>query len=311
MKFLTFGEIMLRLKAPGMERLLTNHTLEATFGGGEANVAVSLANYGMDVGFLTVLPDNPITDACVRELRGFGVDTSRIVTGDGRFGVYYVEGGANQLPSRVVYDRAWSAIAMAKPGDIDWDKAFEGVEWFHITGITPAISESARALSLESVQEAKKRGITVSCDLNYRKNLWKYARIRTTTGFAGGCVLLFFQSGVFCLCLAVQAAVCACRRVGQREYLRKLLFHGGYAARVFAVDDIFDPRRELELALFHLLAVLDEVHRNARVNIADHVPVQIQNAVNFDDVLAAKLIADNIFEQRHRAIELVKIQYLI
>ena len=155
MKFLTFGEIMLRLKAPGMERLLTNHTLEATFGGGEANVAVSLANYGMDVGFLTVLPDNPITDACVRELRGFGVDTSRIVTGDGRFGVYYVEGGANQLPSRVIYDRAWSAIAMAKPGDIDWDKAFEGVEWFHITGITPAISESARALSLESVQEAK------------------------------------------------------------------------------------------------------------------------------------------------------------
>lgn len=311
MKFLTFGEIMLRLKAPGMERLLTNHTLEATFGGGEANVAVSLANYGMDVGFLTVLPDNPITDACVRELRGFGVDTSRIVTGDGRFGVYYVEGGANQLPSRVIYDRAWSAIAMAKPGDIDWDKAFEGVEWFHITGITPAISESAMALSLESVQEAKKRGITVSCDLNYRKNLWKYARIRTTTGFAGGCVLLFFQSGVFCLCLAVQAAVCACRRVGQREYLRKLLFHGGYAARVFAVDDIFDPRRELELALFHLLAVLDEVHRNARVNIADHVPVQIQNAVNFDDVLAAKLIADNVFEQRHRAIELVELQYLI
>ena len=117
-----------------------------------------------------------ITDACVRELRGFGVDTSRIVTGDGRFGVYYVEGGANQLPSRVIYDRAWSAIAMAKPGDIDWDKAFEGVGWFHITGITPAISESAMALSLESVQEAKKRGITVSCDLNYRKNLWKYGK---------------------------------------------------------------------------------------------------------------------------------------
>ncbi len=157
MKVLTFGEIMLRLKAPGMTRLLTDHYLEATFGGGEANVAVSLANYGMDVGFLTVLPDNPITDACVRELRGFGVDTSRIVTGDGRFGVYYVEGGANQLPSRVVYDRAWSAIAMAKPGDIDWDKAFEGVEWFHITGITPAISESAMELSLESVKEAKKR----------------------------------------------------------------------------------------------------------------------------------------------------------
>ena len=174
MKFLTFGEIMLRLKGPGMERLLTNHYLEATFGGGEANVAVSLANYGLDVGYLTVLPDNPITDACIRELRGFGVDTSRILKGNGRFGVYYVEGGANQLPSKVIYDRAYSAIAMAKPGDIDWDSAFDGVEWFHITGITPAISETAMQLSLESVKEAKKRGITVSCDLNYRKNLWKY-----------------------------------------------------------------------------------------------------------------------------------------
>ncbi|MBR1455848.1 MAG: sugar kinase [Oscillospiraceae bacterium] len=175
MKFLTFGEIMLRLKGLGMERLLTNHYLEATFGGGEANVAVSLANYGQDVAYLTVLPDNhPITEACVRELRGFGVDTSRIVSGPGRFGVYYVEGGANQLPSKVVYDRAYSAIALAKPGDIDWDKAFAGVDWFHITGITPAISASAKDLSLESVKEAKKRGITVSCDLNYRKNLWKY-----------------------------------------------------------------------------------------------------------------------------------------
>ena len=175
MKFLAFGEIMLRLKGPGMERLLTNHYLEATFGGGEANVAVSLANYGQDVAYLTVLPgDNPITDACIRELRGFGVDTSRIVSGPGRFGVYYVEGGANQLPSKVVYDRAYSAIALAKPGDIDWDKAFAGVGWFHITGITPAISETAKNLSLEAVKEAKKRGISVSCDLNYRKNLWKY-----------------------------------------------------------------------------------------------------------------------------------------
>ena len=194
MKVVTFGELMVRLQPFNYERFVQANSLEFTFGGGEANVAVSLANYGMDVGFLTVLPNNPITDACVRELRSFGVDTSRIVTGDGRFGVSYVEGGANQLPSRVVYDRAWSAIAMAKPGDIDWDKAFEGVEWFHITGITPAISESAMALSLESVQEAKKRGITVSCDLNYRKNLWKYARIRTTTGEAGGCCVFTILS---------------------------------------------------------------------------------------------------------------------
>ena len=177
MKFLTFGEIMLRLKAPGQERFFQSPMLEATFGGGEANVAVSLANYGQDVSFLTVLPKNAIADECVKELRKFGVDTRRIVRGDqGRMGIYYLEAGANQLPSKVVYDRAWSAMALAKPGDIDWDAAFAGVDWFHITGITPAISETAMALSLESVREAKKRGITVSCDLNFRKNLWKYGK---------------------------------------------------------------------------------------------------------------------------------------
>ena len=176
MKFLTFGEIMLRLKAPGQECFFQSPMLEATFGGGEANVAVSLANYGEDAAFLTVLPDNAIADACKAELRRFDVDTKRIVTGEGRMGIYYLEGGANQRPSKVVYDRAYSAIALAKPGDIDWDKAFEGVEWFHITGITPAISESAMELSVASVKEAKKRGITVSCDLNYRKKLWKWGK---------------------------------------------------------------------------------------------------------------------------------------
>ena len=176
MKVLTFGEIMLRLKAPGHERFFQSPMLEATFGGGEANVAVSLANYGMDAEFLTILPQNDIADACIGELRYFGVGTKKIVRGEGRMGIYYLEGGANQLPSKVVYDRAYSSIALAKPGDIDWDKAFEGVDWFHITGITPAISESAMELSLESVKEAKKRNITVSCDLNYRKNLWKYGK---------------------------------------------------------------------------------------------------------------------------------------
>ncbi len=177
MKFLTFGEIMLRLKSPALERFFQSPAFEATFGGGEANVAVSLANYEQDVAFLTVLPKNVIADECIKGLRAFGVDTSRIVRSDeGRLGIYYLETGANQRPSKVVYDRAWSSISLAKPGDIDWDKAFEGVEWFHITGITPAISESAKDLSLEAVKEAKKRGITVSCDLNFRKNLWKYGK---------------------------------------------------------------------------------------------------------------------------------------
>ena len=179
MRVLTFGEIMLRLKPPGYERFFQSPMLEASFGGGEANVAVSLSNYGMDTEFLTVLPENEIAACCIRELRSFGVGTKKIVRGEGRMGIYYLESGANQLPSKVVYDRGGSAIALAKPGDIDWETAFEDVGWFHITGITPAISESAMQLSMEAVQEAKKRGITVSCDLNYRKNLWKYGKCAT------------------------------------------------------------------------------------------------------------------------------------
>ena len=176
MKVLTFGEIMLRLRAPGHERFFQSNLMEATFGGGEANVAVSLANYGMDAQFCTVLPENAIGDECVRELRRFGVDVSKIQRGPGRMGIYFLESGANQLPSKVVYDRAYSAMALAKPGDIDWDKVFDGVDWFHVTGITPAISAGAMLLSLESVKAAKAKGITVSCDLNYRKNLWKYGK---------------------------------------------------------------------------------------------------------------------------------------
>jgi 2-dehydro-3-deoxygluconokinase len=176
MKVLTFGEIMLRLKAPGHERLMQTPNLEATFGGGEANVAVSLANYGMDASFLSFLPNNAIADACIGELRRFNVDTSRIIRKEGRVGIYYLDAGANQLPSKVIYDRAYSSISLAGPGDVDWNKAFDGVGWMHISGITPAISESLMELSIESVKEAKMRNIVVSCDLNYRKNLWKYGK---------------------------------------------------------------------------------------------------------------------------------------
>jgi 2-dehydro-3-deoxygluconokinase len=178
-KVVTFGEIMLRLKAPGREKFLQNASLEATFGGGEANVAVSLANYGMDASFVTVLPENDIADACIMELRKFGVDTTKIVRGGDRIGVYFLEAGSVQRPSKVIYDRSYSAIAEAKPGDIDWDKVFEGADWFHITGITPAISESARLLAFESVKAASEKGITISCDFNFRKKLWKYGKAAT------------------------------------------------------------------------------------------------------------------------------------
>src|SRR6266566_5475803 len=172
----TFGEIMLRLAPPGLERFLQTPQFMATWGGGEANVAVALAQFGLPATYVTVLPENPIADACIGELRRFNVDTSQIVRGKGRVGVYYLEAGANQRPSKVIYDRDNSAIALAKPGDIDWNSVLEGAGWFHITGITPALSATAAALALESVGKAREKGLTVSCDLNYRKNLWKYGK---------------------------------------------------------------------------------------------------------------------------------------
>jgi len=173
----SFGEIMLRLAPPGFERFLQSPLFQATFGGGEANVAVSLATFGVPSRYVTVLPDkNPIADAVFGELARFGVDTSRIVRGKGRLGIYFLEAGANQRPSKVVYDRDHSAIALAAPGDINWDYVFEGAGWFHITGITPAISASAADLALESTRKAQAKGLTVSCDLNYRKNLWKWGK---------------------------------------------------------------------------------------------------------------------------------------
>ena len=167
---------MLRLKSPGHERLMQSPFLEATFGGGEANVAVSLANFGIPSSFVTVLPDNALADACIRELRSFGVDTSGIVRAGSRMGIYYLEAGSNQRPSKVIYDRAHSALAEAGLELISWENVFQDAQWFHITGITPAVSWSAAELSLVAVKAAKGRGLQVSCDLNYRKNLWKYGK---------------------------------------------------------------------------------------------------------------------------------------
>ncbi|MDP6438695.1 MAG: sugar kinase [Candidatus Brocadiia bacterium] len=175
-KVVTFGEIMLRLTTPGFQRHTQAVAYEATFGGAEANVAQSLANFGVEARYVTALPNNPIGDACVRQLRSFGVDTGHIVRKDGRIGIYFVETGTVQRPSKVLYDRAHSCIAEAGPGDIDWDAAFEDADWFHWTGITPAISEGAAALCLEGAQRATEKGLTISCDLNFRSKLWKWGK---------------------------------------------------------------------------------------------------------------------------------------
>ena len=175
-KVITFGEIMLRLSTPGYLRFSQARSYDATFGGGEANVAVSLANYGIDTQFVTRLPDNDIAKACLRDLHSYGVGTDFCVKGGERVGIYFLETGAVARPSKVVYDRAHSSISTIEKGMIDWDKVFEGADWFHWTGITPALSQGAADVCLEAIKAANRLGVVVSCDLNYRKNLWKYGK---------------------------------------------------------------------------------------------------------------------------------------
>ena len=175
-RVITLGEVMLRLKSPGFERMFQSPMLEATFGGAEANVAASLAQFGVDARFVSAIPANNIGDACVGALRAFGVDTSMVRRQGERLGVYFLENGANQRPSRVTYDRAGSSISTAKASDFDWDAVFEGADWFHISGVTPAISATAAELSIAAAEAARSKGLKVSCDYNYRKNLWRYGK---------------------------------------------------------------------------------------------------------------------------------------
>ena len=172
MKVITFGEIMMRLSPEGYLRFLQSEKYLSTFAGAEANVAVSLANYGIEASFVSKLPDHEIGQAAINSLRKHGVDTSMITRGGERVGIYYCEKGASQRPSKVIYDRAYSAIAMAREEDFDWDKIFDGAVWFHFTGITPALSDSMAEICKTALIKAKEKGITVSCDLNFRKKLW-------------------------------------------------------------------------------------------------------------------------------------------
>ena len=177
-KIVTFGELMLRLQPYNYERFVQCDHVEFTFGGGEANVAVSLANYGMDAAFVTKLPAHSIGQAAVNSLRRYGVDTSMIVRGGDRVGIYFNEKGASQRGSVCIYDRAHSAIQQAEPSEFDWDAIFEGVDWFHFTGITPALGENMVQACKDACVAAKKRGVRISCDLNYRGKLWTRAQAR-------------------------------------------------------------------------------------------------------------------------------------
>jgi len=172
----TFGEIMLRLSTPGFERFIQSNRFDINFGGGEANVAVSLANYGIPVEYVTRLPQHDIGQAAAMTLRKYGVGTSNIIWGGERMGIYFLETGAVSRASKVIYDRAHASISTIEPGMVNWEKIFDSASWFHWTGITPAISESTARVCLEAIKTANRKGITVSTDLNYRKNLWKYGK---------------------------------------------------------------------------------------------------------------------------------------
>ncbi|MFX0156192.1 MAG: PfkB family carbohydrate kinase [Candidatus Hodarchaeota archaeon] len=175
-KVATFGEIMLRLSPPNFKRFIQTQSFDLIFGGGEANVAVSLANYGIPVDYITKLPNNEIGDSCIQFLRQFGVNTNNIIRGGNRIGIYFLEMGSSVRPSKVIYDRAHSAISEANPEDFNWNKIFEGISWFHWTGITPAISQNLANICLDAVKVAKQKNLIVSCDLNYRSMLWKYGK---------------------------------------------------------------------------------------------------------------------------------------
>lgn len=175
-KVITFGEIMLRLATPGFERISQCNHFMANFGGGESNVAVSLSNYGIDTEFVTRLPNNDIADACIMTLRKHGVGTKEILRGGERVGIYFLETGAVTRPGKVIYDRADSAIATIKPGMVNWRKVFKGADWFHWTGITPALSQSCADACLEAIKIANEMGVTVSTDLNFRNKLWQYGK---------------------------------------------------------------------------------------------------------------------------------------
>jgi 2-dehydro-3-deoxygluconokinase len=236
-KLITLGEIMLRLSPAGFGRFVQTEHFDAVYGGGEANVAVSLANFGHQVHFVTRLPDNDIAQAAINSLRRFGVQTDCIVRGGDRIGIYYMEKGSAMRPSKVIYDRAHSAIAEAEVTDFDFDRIFEGARWFHFTGITPAISDKAAALTLAACQAARKAGATISCDLNYRKKLWTPAKaqsvMRPLMDYVDVCIGNE-EDAERCLGFKPDADVSAARTDagGYKEIFRQMLhtFHFKYVA---------------------------------------------------------------------------------
>ena len=220
MRVLTFGEILLRLSSPGHTKLLQKDSLDATFCGSEANVAVSLSKFGIDTKFLTKLPNSEIGNAAINSMRYFGVNTDKVIYGTGRMGLFYLEKGASQRPSKVIYDREYSAIAEAKPNEFNWKAIFQDIDWFHFSGITPALSKNMMETCLDACKYAHNTGITISCDLNFRAKLWSSEKAQQTmkelVKYVDICILIQF----FCIRTSVNAKVVVILQRNDIQYLK-------------------------------------------------------------------------------------------
>jgi 2-dehydro-3-deoxygluconokinase len=290
-RIITFGEIMLRLAPEGYYRFVQANSLGATYGGGEANVAVSLAGFGLDAVFVTKLPKHEIGQAAVNSLREFGVDTSRIVRGGNRVGIYFLEKGASQRPSKVIYDRAHSAIAEAASADFDWNAIFEGAQWFHFTGITPALSGSVAAITLEACKAARAKGLTVSCDLNYRKNLWS----REKAGELMGALMEYVD---VCIANEEDAADVFGIRAGNSDVITGKISHDGYKEVAAALTKRFGFK-QVAITLRESISANDNnwaamLYDGQNYCFSKKYPVHIVDRVGGGDSFGAGLIYGNL-----------------
>ncbi|MCL2878761.1 MAG: sugar kinase [Treponema sp.] len=290
-RVITFGEIMLRLAPEGYFRFVQANSYGATYGGGEANVAVSLASFGVDTAFVTKLPAHEIGQAAVNALRQFGVDTSLITRGGDRVGIYFIEKGASQRASKVIYDRKGSAIAMAAQTDFNWEKIFAGADWFHFTGITPAISDNAAGLCLAACKAAHERGITVSCDLNYRKNLWT----REKAGEVMGSLMKYVD---ICIANEEDAADVFGIRADGSDIKSGEISHDGYKAVAAALTERFGFK-QVAITLRESISANDNnwaamLYTGNNYYFSKKYPVHIVDRVGGGDSFCAGLIYANL-----------------
>lgn len=286
-RVITFGEIMLRLAPPGHQRFVQAQSFEASYGGGEANVAVSLAGFGLDAAYVTKLPAHPLGQCALNSLRRYGVDTALITRGGERLGVYYLEKGASQRPSKVVYDRAASAIALAQPEDFDWEAIFEGADWFHFTGITPALGGQLPAICAAACTAARAKGLKVSCDLNYRRNLWSREE-------AGRVMAGLMEQVDLCIANEEDAADVFGIRAAGADLTAGKVDHAGYRQVAKTLAERFGFER-VAITLRESLSASDNnwagmLYAGGGCHFSKKYPVHIVDRVGGGDSFAAGLI---------------------